>query len=87
MKLDELYKFIGYGVVSFFILYIVVKSIRFQLGIVEGLTNNLRGKKPAAAREQGQAEQEQAQAEQGQAEQGQAHAEQAESEAEQEQED
>ena len=71
MKLDELYKFIGYGVVSFFILYIVVKSIRFQIGIVEGLTNNLRGKKPAAATEQrptqaqqGQAEQEQAQAEQ-----------------------
>lgn len=70
MKLDELYKFIGYGVVSFFILYIVVKSIRFQLGIVEGLTNNLRGKKPAAAREQAQAEQEQEQAhaEQAQAE-------------------
>ena len=63
MKLDELYKFIGYGVVSFFILYIVVKSIRFQLGIVEGLTNNLRGKKPAATK-QGQAEQEQGQAEQ-----------------------
>jgi len=63
MKLDELYKFIGYGVVSFFILYIVVKSIRFQLGIVEGLTNNLRGKKPADTK-QGQAEQEQTQAEQ-----------------------
>ena len=82
MKLDELYKFIGYGVVSFFILYIVVKSIRFQLGIVEGLTNNLRGKKPAAT-EQGQAEQEQGQAEQTQAEQ---EAEQ-DSDSEQEQED
>jgi len=79
MKLDELYKFIGYGVVSFFILYIVVKSIRFQLGIVEGLTNNLRGKKPAAAREQAQAEQEQAEQEQAEQE--------AEAEAEEEQED
>ena len=83
MKLDELYKFIGYGVVSFFILYIVVKSIRFQLGIVEGLTNNLRGKKPAAATEQGQAEQTQAEQEQAQAEQ---EAEQ-DSDSEQEQED
>ena len=84
MKLDELYKFIGYGVVSFFILYIVVKSIRFQLGIVEGLTNNLRGKKPAATK-QGQAEQEQTQAEQEQA-QAEQEAEQ-DSDSEQEQED
>ena len=84
MKLDELYKFIGYGVVSFFILYIVVKSIRFQLGIVEGLTNNLRGKKPAATEQRPtKAEQEQGQAEQTQAEQ---EAEQ-DSDSEQEQED
>ena len=83
MKLDELYKFIGYGVVSFFILYIVVKSIRFQLGIVEGLTNNLRGKKPAATEQRPtKAEQEQEQ-EQTQAEQ---EAEQ-DSDSEQEQED
>jgi hypothetical protein len=37
MQFDELYKFIGYGFVSLLLLYIIVKSIRFQLGIIEGL--------------------------------------------------
>jgi len=37
MQFDELYKFIGYGFVSLLLLYIIVKSIRFQLGLIEGL--------------------------------------------------
>jgi cadmium resistance protein CadD (predicted permease) len=37
MQFDELYKFIGYGFVSLLLLYIIAKSIRFQLGIIEGL--------------------------------------------------
>ena len=37
MQFDELYKFIGYGFVCLLLLYIIAKSIRFQLGIIEGL--------------------------------------------------
>jgi hypothetical protein len=37
MKFDELYKFIGYGVVSIFLFYIAARSIRFQLSVVESL--------------------------------------------------
>ena len=48
MKFDELYKFIGYSVVCFLIFYIVVKSIRFQLGIVEGLVSLTASKKKPA---------------------------------------
>jgi hypothetical protein len=48
MKFDELYKFIGYSVVCFLIFYIVVKSIRFQLGIVEGLASLTASKKKPA---------------------------------------
>ncbi len=37
MKFDELYKFIGYSLVCLLGFYIVAKSIRFQVGVVEGL--------------------------------------------------
>jgi hypothetical protein len=37
MNLDEVYKMLGYGLVCLFIVYITAQSIRFQLGIVEGL--------------------------------------------------
>ena len=37
MNWEELYKFLGYGLVSIFLLYLVAKSVRFQLGVVEGL--------------------------------------------------
>jgi hypothetical protein len=37
MNLDEVYKMLGYGLVCLFIVYIAAQSIRFQLGIVEGL--------------------------------------------------
>ena len=37
MKFDELYKFIGYSLVCLIGFYVVARSIRFQLGIVEGL--------------------------------------------------
>jgi len=37
MKMDEIYKMLGYGLVCLFIVYIVTKSIRFQISVVEGL--------------------------------------------------
>jgi hypothetical protein len=37
MQFDELYKFIGYGLVCLLLFFIIAKSIRFQLGIIEGL--------------------------------------------------
>ena len=37
MKFDELYKFIGYSLVCLLGFYIVAKSIRFQVRVVEGL--------------------------------------------------
>ena len=36
MKLDELYKFIGYSLVCLLMFYVAAKSVRFQLGVVEG---------------------------------------------------
>ena len=46
MKFDELYKFIGYSLVCLIGFYIVARSIRFQLSIVEGLVGI--NKKPKA---------------------------------------
>jgi len=37
MQFDELYKFIGYGLVCLLLFFIIAKSIRFQLGLIEGL--------------------------------------------------
>ena len=45
MQFDELYKFLGYGLVCLLIFYIVSKSIRFQLGIIEGLVGIKKDKK------------------------------------------
>lgn len=39
MKLDDLYKWLGYGLVSIFLFYIIAKSLKFQAGVVEGLVN------------------------------------------------
>ena len=38
MNSDEVYKCIGYIVVAFFLLYIVLRTIKFQANLVEGLT-------------------------------------------------
>jgi len=65
MNLDEFYKLLGYGLVSLFLLYIVAKSVRFQLGVVEGLVGYTKKDKAPA----GQAQAEQAPAEQAAAEQ------------------
>jgi hypothetical protein len=74
MNLDEFYKLLGYGLVSLFLLYIVAKSVRFQLGVVEGLVGYTKKDKAPA----GQAQAEQAgQAAAEQAEQAQEAAEQA----------
>ena len=47
MNFDEIYKFIGYCFVCLLIFYIVARSIRFQVGIIEGLV----GKKTKAPSE------------------------------------
>jgi hypothetical protein len=78
MNLDEFYKLLGYGLVSLFLLYIVAKSVRFQLGVVEGLVGYTKKDKAPA----GQAEQAEGQAGQAQAAAEQEAAEQAEQEAE-----
>jgi hypothetical protein len=44
MKFDELYKFIGYSLVCLIGFYVVARSIRFQLGIVEGLVGIKKSK-------------------------------------------
>ena len=36
MDRDDIYKYIGYVVVGFFVFYFAVKSIRFQYKFVEG---------------------------------------------------
>jgi hypothetical protein len=46
MKMDEIYKLIGYGLVCLLIIYIVTKSIRFQLGVVEGLVGRKKENSP-----------------------------------------
>ena len=37
MKFDELYKFLGYSLVCLLGFYIAARSIRFQIGLIEGL--------------------------------------------------
>ncbi len=44
--MDEIYKLIGYGLVCLLIIYIVTKSIRFQLGVVEGLVGRKKENSP-----------------------------------------
>ena len=51
MKFDELYKFIGYCIVCIFGFYIVARSIRFQLGIVEGLVGINKKPKEVSSKE------------------------------------
>ena len=81
MQFDELYKFLGYGLVCLLIFYIAAKSIRFQLGIIEGLVGIKKDKKTTDASGNQQSEdddqpqqdqEEEDQAEQDQAEQDQA---------------
>ena len=50
MKLDDLYKWLGYGLVSIFLFYIIAKSLKFQAGVVEGLVN-LATSKPSNTNE------------------------------------
>ena len=45
MKLDDFYKWLGYGIVCLLLLYVVSKSIKFQVGVVEGMVNLAVGKK------------------------------------------
>ena len=63
MNFDELYKFLGYGLVCLLLFYIVSKSIRFQLGIIEGLVG-IKDKKLTrqAQAKQSQSKQDQAKA-------------------------
>jgi hypothetical protein len=37
MQFDELYKFLGYSLVCLLVFYIAARSIRFQVGLIEGL--------------------------------------------------
>jgi len=81
MQFDELYKFLGYGLVCLLLFYIAAKSLRFQLGIIEGLVGIKKDKKPTDQAQQDQAQQDQAQqdqAEEDQAEEDQAEMDQAE---------
>jgi hypothetical protein len=43
MDIDDIFKYIGYVVVGFFVFYLAVKSIGFQYKFVEGFVK----KKPA----------------------------------------
>ena len=45
MHMDDIYKYIGYGLVSLLLFYVVTRSIRFQLGIIEGLMGIKRDNK------------------------------------------
>ena len=40
IETDKLYKYIGLGVIGIFILYIILRTLKFQLNIVEGLTTS-----------------------------------------------
>jgi len=44
--MDEVYRYIGYGLVSILLFYIATRSLRFQLGVVEGLVGIKKEKKP-----------------------------------------
>ncbi len=48
MHFDDLFKYIGYGVASLVLFYLVAKSVRFQVGIVEGLVGRKKDKKAPA---------------------------------------
>jgi hypothetical protein len=80
MQFDELYKFLGYGLVCLLLFYIAAKSLRFQLGIIEGLVGIKKDKtKPHTDEDQAQQDQaQQDQAQQDQAQQDQAEEDQAE---------
>jgi hypothetical protein len=87
MQFDELYKFLGYGLVCLLLFYIAAKSLRFQLGIIEGLVGIKKDKKTTDRAQQDQVQQDQSedddqsqkdQAEEDQAEEDQADMDQAE---------
>ena len=79
MQFDELYKFLGYGLVCLLLFYIVAKSIRFQLGIIEGLVGIKKDKsKPDTDENQSDDDEQKDQAEEDQAEENQAEMNQAE---------
>lgn len=82
MQFDELYKFLGYGLVCLLIFYIAAKSIRFQLGVIEGLVGIKKDKKTTDASGNQQSEDDDQsqkdQAEEDQAEEDQAEMDQAE---------
>ena len=40
IETDKLYKYIGLGVIGFILLYIILRTLKFQLNIVEGLTSS-----------------------------------------------
>ena len=40
IETDKLYKYIGLGVVGIVLLYIILRTLKFQLNIVEGLTSS-----------------------------------------------
>jgi hypothetical protein len=46
MDRDDIYKYVGYIVVGFFIFYLAVKSIRFQYKCVEGFVKKTPTENP-----------------------------------------
>jgi hypothetical protein len=40
IETDKLYKYIGLGVVGIVLLYIILRTLKFQLNVVEGLTTS-----------------------------------------------
>jgi hypothetical protein len=54
MNLDELYKMLGYGLVCLLVFYVAAKSIRFQLGVIEGLMGIKKKTDTAEAQDQAQ---------------------------------
>jgi hypothetical protein len=40
IETDKLYKYIGLGVIGLILLYIILRTLKFQLNIVEGLTSS-----------------------------------------------
>jgi hypothetical protein len=58
MNFDELYKMLGYGLVCLLVFYVAAKSIRFQLGVIEGLMGIKKKTDTAEAQDQAQAQDE-----------------------------
>ena len=49
IETDKLYKYIGLGVVGIVLLYIILRTLKFQLNIVEGLTTMTSSSSSASA--------------------------------------